>query len=164
MIEYEQWAFRHPQAAAELQQVLCSVAGPPTPGSNADGKSEAWSQQQIRLKAAHFGAGAWRNNVGATPAKCPDCGVQRQPIRYGLSNDSPRLNKQIKSSDVILAIPRLITEDMLGSTIAQFGSIEAKRPGWRYTGTPEEVAQAAWLALVVRLGGYATFSTGELNL
>jgi hypothetical protein len=53
---------------------------------------------------------------------------------------------------------------MVGHTIAQFGSVEAKRPGWRYTGTPKEVAQAAWLALIVRLGGYATFSTGEFEL
>ena len=129
-----------------------------------DGKSEVWSQQQVRFKVAHAGGMSWRNNVGATPAKCPDCGAPRQPIRFGLANDSSKLNKRIKSSDLILAIPRLITPTMVGSTIAQFGSIETKRPGWRYTGKGTEPGQAAWLALITRLGGYATFSTGELNL
>lgn len=160
---YQDWATRHPQAAAELQQVL--GAGPSyTMDPNAEYKSEAWVQQRVRFKVAGAGAMSWRNNVGATPAKCPDCGAPRQPIRYGLANDSSKLNKQIKSSDLILAIPRFITPAMVGSTIAQFGSIETKRPGWRYTGKGTEAGQAAWLALIARLGGYATFSTGELNL
>jgi len=162
-VTYTEWAAQHPQAAADLQQVIGAHDYAP-PMSDADGKSEAWAQQQVRLKAAHAGAPSWRNNVGATPAKCPDCGAPRQPIRYGLANDSHKLNEKIKSSDLILAIPRLITPVMVGSTIAQFGSIETKRPGWRYTGKGTEPGQAAWLALIARLGGYATFSTGELNL
>jgi hypothetical protein len=161
--DYQQWAAKHPHAAAELEQILGAVTQP-TANYDGDGKSEAWAQQQVRLKAAHVGAMTWRNNVGATPAKCPDCEAPRQPIRYGLANDSAKLNKQIKSSDLILAIPRLITQDMVGRVIAQFGSIETKRPGWHYTGKEQEPGQAAWLALIARLGGYATFSTGELNL
>lgn len=162
-MDYNEWAARHPHAAAELQKIICPPAHYPM-DPDAAGKSEAWSQQQVRLKAAHAGVMSWRNNVGATPAKCPDCGAPRQPIRYGLANDSSRLNAKIKSSDLILAIPRLITPAMVGSTIAQFGGIETKRPGWRYTGKGTESGQAAWLALIARLGGYATFSTGELNL
>ena len=125
---YNQWAARHPQAASELQLVL-NGGQLTVDAALADGKSEVWAQQQVRLKASHAGALSWRNNVGATPAKCPDCGCQQRPIRYGLANDSSRLNKLVKSSDLILAIPRLITPDMVGSTIAQFGSIETKRPG-----------------------------------
>jgi hypothetical protein len=158
---YTDWARRHPQASAELQQLL---NGSPPADPGAAGKSEAWAQQQIRLKAAHAGALSWRNNVGATPAKCSDCGAPRQPIRYGLANDSHRLNERIKSSDLILAIPRHITPAMVGTTIAQFGSIETKRPGWHYTGKGTEPGQAAWLALIARLGGYATFSTGDVTL
>jgi hypothetical protein len=162
MNTYNDWALRHPLAAADLQAMFTAQVQPPD--STAEGKSEAWSQQRARLKAAHAGAGAWRNNVGATPAKCPACGEKSQPVRYGLANDSAKLNAVVKSSDLILAIPRLITPAMVGTTIAQFGSVESKRPGWAYTGTEREQAQLAWLAIVRKLGGFATFSTGELEL
>lgn len=159
---YEQWAARHPRAAAELFAMVRDMPWPEP--AKVDEKSEAWAQQQIRFKIAQLGGMAWRNNVGATPAKCPDCGEKQRPVRFGLANDSQKLNERIKSSDLIAAIPRLITQDMVGTTIAQFGSIEAKHPGWRYTGTEREQAQAAWLALVAKLGGYATFSTGDIEL
>lgn len=158
---YAQWGAQYPQAAQALRQVLGTDTAAP---EDSEGKSEAWAQQRVRLRAAHSGAGAWRNNVGATPARCLGCGEQQRPIRYGLANDSAKLNAKIKSSDLILAIPRIITPEMVGSKIAQFGSVETKRPGWKYTGTEREIAQAAWLALVASLGGFATFSTGELNL
>lgn len=162
MSTYQEWAARHPVAAADLQQILGAM--PWATGTENDGKSEAWSQQQVRFKVGHAGAFSWRNNVGATPTKCPDCGAKRPPVRYGLANDSARLNEKMKSSDLILAIPRLVVPDMLGTTIAQFGSIECKRPGWKYTGQGREPGQAAWLALVEGLGGYARFSTGEVEL
>jgi len=170
MIAYEQWAARYPQAAAELNQMLGAVPWPAS--ESAQEKSEAWAQQRARLNISHAGSMAWRNNVGATPAKvpvvCPKCAfkhtVKQTPIRYGLANDSQKLNAQIKSSDLILAIPRVVTPAMVGTTIAQFGTIECKRPGWTYKGTEAEVAQLAWLQLIAKIGGYATFSTGEVSL
>jgi hypothetical protein len=162
MTTYADWAARHPQAAAELGQLLGAMPWPAD--SRTDGKSEAWAQQRDRMRVAKAGGAAWRNNVGATPARCPDCNAPRRPVRYGLANDSHQLNAVIKSSDLICAIPRLITAPMVGSTIAQFGAIEDKKPGWVYTGTPHEQAQAAWLAMVARLGGFATFSTGDVEL
>ena len=158
---YQQWAARHPQAAADLQQVI-NPAMAPAEGS--EGKSESWAQQQARFKIAHAGAFSWRNNVFATPAKCPHCKTPQQPVRGGLANDSSKLNKKIKSSDLILAIPRLITQDMVGTTIAQFGSVEVKKPGWKFSGNEHEEAQLAWLALVAKVGGFAAFSTGDVQL
>ncbi len=136
------------------------------------GRSEAWSQQQDRLAIARYGALAWRNNVGATPASeaviCPACRfhfrLKKRPVRYGLANDSAKLNAAMKSSDLILCIPRRITPAMVGSTIGQFGAVECKRPGWRYTGKGPEEAQQAYLTLVAKFGGFATFSTGDLQL
>lgn len=154
---YEQWAARHPRAARELIDVL-------NPAHHGGEGSEAKAQQAVRFAVAQAGGMAWRNNVGATPSKCEDCGAPQRVIRYGLANDSTRLNKQIKSSDLILAIPRVITADLVGSTIAQFGSVEVKKPGWRYTGAGRERGQATWLALIKRLGGLAQFSTGEIHL
>lgn len=159
---YDEWAARNPDAAIELLDVIGVAMIPPA--GEAAGNSEAWAQQQARLSIAQQGAMAWRNNVGATPARCPDCGARQQPVRYGLANDSARLNRSVKSSDLILAIPRTITAADVGRVIAQFGAVETKRPGWTYTGKDQEPGQAAWLALVNRLGGYAVFSTGDVKL
>ena len=169
-MNYAEWAAKHPHAAVELQEMLGMLPWPTNEDNS--GKSENWSQQQIRMKAFRDGAGAWRNNVGATPAKiqttCPKgrnpYEIKQEPVRFGLANDSMQLNAEIKSSDLILAIPRVITPQHVGQTIAQFGSVEAKKPGWRYTGTEREQAQGNWLALINSMGGYGCFSTGELNL
>lgn len=156
---FTEWEQRHPEAAADLARCFLPTAPPPAPE-----KSEAWAQQQVRLQAARVGAFAWRNNVGATPARCGDCGAAQRPIRYGLANDSAQLNARLKSSDLILAIPRQITRADVGTTLAQFGAVECKAPGWGYTATERERAQLAWLTLIRRLGGMATFSTGVLEL
>ena len=151
---FDEWALRHPAAAADLAQCFA-----PDPGPQEDsGHSEAWAQQRVRLQAAHAGAFTWRNNVGVLR---DERGV---PVRFGLANDSARVNERIKSSDLIMGIPRVVTADMVGDKILQFGSAECKAPGWRYRGTPREKAQLAWLALIQQAGGFATFSTGEITL
>lgn len=151
---YDEWRAKHPVAAAELVECFTDVVDPP----GAQDKSEAWAQQRARFRIAQGGAMAWRNNVGALK---DERGV---PVRYGLANESKAVNDKLKSSDLILAIPRRITRQDVGTTLAQFGSVECKPPGWRYTGTPRERAQLAWLTLIRRLGGFATFSTGEVDL
>ena len=162
MKDYADWAARHPKAARDLQVLLGAAPWPRPDDSGA--KGEAGAQQQVRFKVARAGAKAWRNNVGATPSRCPDCGVSRRPVRYGLANDSAELNAVIKSHDLILAIPRLITSDMVGTTIAPFGRIETQAPGWVFTGKGREAGQLAWAALIASVGGYASFSTGEVHL
>ena len=129
MIEFERWRQRHPQAAAELTAILTAQVQP-TVDPSAVGKSEAWAQQQDRFKIARAGALAFRNNNGATPAKCEKCGRRTTPVRYGLANDSAKLNEQLKSSDLILGIPRLIRPQDVGRTLLQFGSDEGQRRGW----------------------------------
>jgi hypothetical protein len=161
-VTFAEWAAAYPEAARALTGSLTEMARPLPP--EAFGKSEAWSQQRARFQIAEQGGASWRNNVGATPAECPDCGTPRQPVRYGLANDSHALNTVMKSSDLILAIPRIITPQMVGTRIAQFGAVESKPPGWGYTGTGREPPQATWLALIRSLGGYAAFSTGEIQL
>ena len=169
-MNYAEWRTRHPQAAAELQEMQGAVPWPTNTENG--GKSENWAQQQVRFQAGRAGAYAWRNNVGATSAKvkttCPRCQnryeIKQQPVRYGLANESMQLNKVMKSSDLILAIPRLITPQHVGQTIAQFGCVEVKKPGWKYSGNEHEQGQGNWLALINSIGGYACFSTGELNI
>lgn len=166
MNTYADWAQRHPQAALELTQITAAAPA----GDEEQGTDEAWSQQQARFQVARAGGLVWRNNVGATPAKvdahCPKCHlkfeVNQRVIRYGLANDSAQLNEVFKSSDLIGVVPRLITPEMVGGTIGQFLAIEAKRPGWNYTGKGRETGQQAYLSLVASKGGIAQFSTGEV--
>jgi len=130
--------------------------------------SESRTQQEIRLQAARQGNTLWRNNVGATPAKeqhtCPYCNrrfeVRKTPVRYGLANDSNKLNQSIKSADLIGITKRVIQPHEVGMFIGQFTSIEVKPGGWEYTGRGREPAQAAWADLVRRMGGLASFETG----
>ena len=172
--QYLLWAARHPQAAAELEGLMgaYSARHADEDAAVAQGRSENWAQQQVRLAAAQRGWKSWRNNVGATPhktpAQCPACHfkyeIKQTPHRYGLCNDSAQLNAQFKSADLILAIPRVITPQDVGTTISQFGSVEVKKPGWSFNPNDEhEQAQARWAQLLLSIGAYATFSTGGLK-
>jgi hypothetical protein len=159
MNTFEEWARQYPEAHAALAAVINHDVPTVTPVS-----AEALVQQKIRLELAKKGVLSWRNNVGATPVKCQHCGAKNQPVRYGLANDSAKLNKRIKSSDLILSIPRKIRPQDVGKTIAQFGAVECKAAGWRYSGKGREAAQAAWLTLIEKNGGFATFSSSALDL
>ena len=166
-LTYEEWAFRYPEAAQELTQVTTECKQ-----HEAAGDDESWAQQNARFVIARAGGMSWRNNVGATPAKveyrCPKCShhgyVNQRIVRYGLCNDSAQLNAQFKSADLIGVVPRLITQQMVGSTIGQFLAVEVKKPGWSYKGKGREVQQQSYLSLVASKGGIAQFSTGEVWL
>lgn len=110
------------------------------------GTSEAAIQTQLRVAASRAGWRLWRNNVGAGTLE------NGSHVRWGLANDSPAMNRAIKSSDLIGIKPG-----------GQFVCREMKRPGWKYTGTDREVAQLAFITLVNGMGGDAAFSTGLLT-
>lgn len=150
------WAIRHditPGALAELQTILAGVPDAPSTASDA---SESAIQANIRVETSKLGWRLWRNNVGAGKL---DSGSF---VRFGLANDSAALNAQMKSSDLVGIRPVIITQDMVGQTIGQFVSYEVKSGGWRYKGTPRELAQKRWLDLILALGGHAKFTTGGL--
>lgn len=106
--------------------------------------TEAAVQQQIRLAAPQYGCYLWRNNSGALLNERGDM------VRYGLGNDSKKLNDEIKSADLIGVAPG-----------GRFLAVECKAPGWRLTpGDARAQAQAKFLRLVRRAGGLAGFATG----
>jgi len=115
-------------------------------------------QANIRVEAAEKGMVLWRNNVGLA---FDDRG---NPIRFGLANDSSKMNKNIKSSDLIGIRPVTITLPMLGTTIGQFVAREVKRAEWTYKGTQREAAQAKFLELILLYGGDAGFASGPGTL
>ena len=119
------------------------------------GTSEARAQQEVRLLATDMGGRLWRNNVGAYSP--PEGGH----VRYGLCNESPAMNKALKSSDLIGITPVVVPPSWVGYRVGVFTAIEVKRPGWKFTGAGRQSAQRAYLDLVASLGGYAAFSTGN---
>lgn len=116
-----------------------------------EGRSESAVSNAVRMEASKKGDRLWRNNLGAYKDEYGNF------IRYGLCNDTPALNKKIKSGDLIGIHQLLITPAHVGRTIGQFDSCEVKHEGWHFTGTPREEAQQAWAELVISLGGRARF-------
>lgn len=141
-----EWAARHgvtPAALAELRQIV----RPPEIQSEWLAQDEASRQNMIRLEASRIGAVLWRNNVGAGKLE------NGSFVRWGLCNDSAKLNDSVKSADLVGIYPLLITADMVGQTVGQFWSVEVKRAGWKYSGTKREEAQLKWATAVQAYGG-----------
>lgn len=146
----QEWATRHnipPLAFAELQSILSPFTD--TFGTPGEVGSEAAVQQQIRLEAPRIGAAMWRNNNGAA------MDADGRMIRYGLGNDSKKINTVWKSSDLIGITP--VTH--AGRTFGVFTATEVKKPGWhRQPADARATAQAHFMANVKALGGMAGFA------
>ncbi len=157
MILYE-WAQRHRipiDAIKELESLYGIID---RPGVAATDLSEAAVQNNLRLEGSRKGVRLFRNNVGAFEDE------DGRFIRYGLANESAQVNKVIKSGDLIGIRPLVVTPQMVGFTVGQFVSREAKPGSWRYTNTEREQAQLRWIQLINSLGGDAMFSSGEGTL
>lgn len=155
---FADWAARWripPDAMADLQSRVLGLDG--THGG-VPGESESAVQVKVKLEASRKGGRLFRNNVGA--------GYNEDGafIRWGLANETPAMNKVVKSGDLIGVMPVLITSAHVGQVFGRFTSREVKRGGWTYRGTDREVAQANWAALINTLGGDAGFATGEGTL
>lgn len=146
-----------PQEAIDDLRRKTGAVGNPAPVL--EGMDEGSVQSRIRLAASRKGWHLWRNNVGA----CTD--DQGNFIRYGLANDSKRVNDAIKSSDLIGIRRLLITRDMVGSHVGQFVALEVKRQSWKFKGTDREIAQHKFITLIEAMGGHARFISDawELN-
>lgn len=150
-MNFHEWAVRWGiprQALDELIQLTIH------PGQSTE-MSESGVQQRVRLEGAKAGFYLWRNNIGA--GKMAEGG---RFIRFGLANDSPALNKVVKSGDLIGLRSILITPDMIGRRVGQFVSREIKHAGWQFSGTLEECAQLQWANLINAQGGDARIACG----
>lgn len=156
-----QWALKWQVPAAalfELQQLLWrAVPEYRAAGSiEHDGKSEAFVQSLVKLRASQDGVVVTRNNSGAL---VPKEGGQRL-VRFGLFNESEAQNAVIKSPDLFGWRKLLIEPRHVGTYVAQVWGRECKEPGWYYTGTEREVAQKACIDLINASGGDAAFTNG----
>ncbi len=146
-----QWAIRHGVSAQALHEldVMFGVSAVTTMPTGGD--SESAVQAKVRLEAASKGMCLFRNNVGVLKDETG------RPVRYGLANDSSKINKIVKSGDLIGWQPVRITQEHVGQQIAQFVSLECKAADWQYGGNEREAAQLAWIRLVVGGGGIGRF-------
>lgn len=151
------WAVKHGVSHAALAELYDMWGiGDSHESTSAKPKSEAAVQNAVRQEWSEHGGRGWRNNNGAYDAKHPPS----PGTRWGLCNDSAAMNKKVKSSDLIGPLPRIITPEMVGTTIAQFAARECKPEGWVYSGTEREVAQLRFGQIVTMLGGDFKFVTG----
>jgi len=105
----------------------------------------------IKLAAVRIKARLWRNNSGATFDQTG------RMIRYGLANESAKINQIFKMGDLVGIRSITITPDMVGRTVGIFMMREVKRPGWKYTNSPREQAQKNAIDFINALGGDAAF-------
>lgn len=113
---------------------------------------ETENMQRLRLWASEKGMVLWRNNNGAC---LDDTG---RMIRYGLGNDSAKLNKVWKSSDLIGICPVKILPEHVGRTIGMFFAVEVKRTSWRGIENERDKSQGNFLTDVTRMGGFGAFA------
>lgn len=148
---FNQWINKWQISQAAIDDLLQSVVS----SGGTSGQSEAVTQQQVRMEHCQIGGRLWRNNCGAYT---DERGV---PVRYGLANESKKLNSHIKSSDLIGITPHIVAVEDVGQQLGIFTAIEVKKGNWRYTGSAREQAQLKFLLLVMSMGGIGKFSTGR---
>ena len=135
----------------ELLAVLAEVQAPT--GTDGDPRSEAYVASDCRVVGGRIGLLSWRNNVGVLED------VNGRPVRYGLANETPQMNKTVKSGDDIGILSHVVTPEDIGRKFGIFVSIEHKKADWRYSGTGREPAQANWQQVINGAGGIALFAT-----
>ncbi|MCF2909966.1 hypothetical protein L1285_16725 [Pseudoalteromonas sp. DL2-H2.2] len=116
---------------------------------------EGKASEVVRLRATELGGRLFRNNVGVL------VDARGIPVRYGLANESKKMNQSLKSSDFIGITPITITPDMVGKQIGVFTAIEAKAHGFKvreFGPKSREFAQQKFINLVTNLGGAAGFA------
>lgn len=156
--ELKAWAMRHHVGADALAELSVMLGDAPQPAA-ADGASETNVQARVRLAAAGHGMKLWRNNRGALK---DERGV---PVRFGLANDTKQLGERLRSADLIGWRRLLIGPQHIGTTVAQFTSIECKAAEWKpRSNDPHEQGQRRWATLVAAEGGFARFVTGPDDL
>lgn len=147
-----EWANRHGVGAEAIMQLMDLLD--PSRGDMVlgDGTSEAAVQAELRVRAARLGCALWRNNRGAMQ------NPEGQFVRFGLGNDSEKLNAEWKSSDLIGIIPQRIDPKHVGEVWGVFAAIEVKSPGWNGPKNDRERAQGRFLSTVKAMGGIARFA------
>lgn len=119
---------------------------------------EGRAAEIVRLRASEWGAVLFRNNSGVLKD------IKGRPIRFGLGNESAKINESLKSPDYVGFLPTVITPEMVGRQVAIFTGIEVKPEGTvihkEWSPKSREYAQQKFINLIRHHGGVAGFATG----
>ena len=123
---------------------------------------EGKASDKVRLRCSQWGSRLFRNNSGVLPDQ------NGRPVRFGLGNESKKLNTEFKSGDYIGITPVTITQEMVGKTIGVFTNIEVKAEGFNekpfYRSNQREYGQKNFINMIRKLGGLAGFATDESDV
>lgn len=119
-------------------------------------KNESTIQDSIRVALSTEGISNWRNNSGVLPNHVGT------PVRFGLGNESKKINKVSKSSDLIGIVPMLIEQRHVGTTVGVFLAVECKKEIFQFNPNNEkDVAQLNFINHVNSRGGIGGFCRNE---
>lgn len=152
---FDVWAWKWKMPPEAIQELMAITAARCEPLSD---HSEAAVASECDLELAKHGIITMQNNVGALQDKTG------RYVRYGLMNETPAMNKAIKSSDRILLISYVVKPQDVGRTLGLFGGVEYKKRKWVYTGEGREVAQATFHRVLASKGGFGTFANSRESL
>lgn len=139
----QEWATRWQIPAAALAELI-DLDNLDTDNAK---RSEAAILRDCRIAADQLGGVLWRNNSGATFDR------NGRMIRYGLGNDSVKLNRDYKSPDLVGIAPG-----------GRFWAAECKAAGWTKPANDRDRAQANFGMHVRKLGGLFTFATDPTHI
>lgn len=155
-----EWIRRH-NISTEAMLEFYQITGAPISKTQGAVLSENRIQREIRLATNDTGGLLFRNNSGVARETRAD-GTAR-PVRYGLGNDSPKLNKVLKSSDLIGITPVTVLSKHVGRVHGIFTAMEVKNSTWSYHAGDRECAQLAFLQAIRLRGGIAAFAASPLD-
>jgi len=151
--EIHAWCMKHHVSSLAVDELIQAL-NPVTPIGTGFPTSEAAVQATIRLESPRYGA-LWRNNNGvATDGD--------RHIRYGLANDSKKINSVFKSSDLIGITSVLVEPHHVGRHFGVFTAAEVKKSGWKLLPSDETgQAQQNFLMTVRAMGGIGCFAPSK---
>lgn len=127
---------------------------------------EQLASQRVRLRASERGLTLLRNNSGAFQDETG------RLVRFGLGNESKRLQESFRFGDYIGFLELVITPEMVGQKVAVFANIEVKPEG-KITSvlkkadkhdSSREAGQLRAINLVRNKGGIAWFASNEFDV
>lgn len=157
MNDLQQWATRHQVSPTAMSELGAILQGPTPAHSPAPADmSENAVSQRVELGGTVVDGRLWRNNVGAYDERYPPS----PGTRWGLFNDSAKMNKKIKSPDRVGPIPVLIQPHHVGRILGVFFGVEVKHGAWKPgEDKKREEAQHRGLQLINSLGGVGLFAS-----
>lgn len=152
MVDLFRWAEEHGVSGEALLELFTPPIAE-SKGFTGGENTETSIQKRIVLATNTTRSLLLRNNSGAFKNSTG------RFVRFGLGNESAKVNARFKSSDLIGVTPVLIEPCHVGRTFGVFTAVETKAPGWNYRPTEREKAQKYFLEVFAARGAICCFAS-----